>query len=389
MVCMKELNVFISAGEASADILGAQAIRDTRALLPDNVRIVWRGLAGTAMREAGALPELDSPAPSAAGLLELLPRARELFRFRSDLYAAAFKRHYDLAALIDMPDLHLPLGRRLKAAGVPVLLYVPPQTWAWRSGRATELESCCRRVAVLFEFEKRHLERYGLAAQYVGHPLFADWRTDGAARRPNVETGIFRVALMPGSRRHEVEHNLPPMLEAAKILNGADTPCFEFELIYNTENLAAISGMLDPLAGVALKPRRDMQPENYDLAFCGAGTASLELAAAGTPFMLCHRVNQISYMLARRLVKPGLAAMPNILAGYAVAPELIQQECRAARIADEAQRICSDGGLERQRRAWRRLGAALKAQPRDATIAGLILDMLDIKGGDGTSSENV
>jgi len=386
MMYMGSFKVFISAGETSADILGAAAVRDVQALIPDNAHIEWRGLAGAAMREAGVVPCLEKAIPSAAGLLELLPRAGEMLEFRRKLHTAALEESYNLAVLIDMPDLHLPLGKRLEAAGVPVLLYVPPQTWAWRSGRALTLKQSCQQVAVLFEFEKRHLAGYGVEAAYVGHPIFERWCVT-ENKRPK-KRAAKRVALMPGSRRHEIACNLPPMLEAAGFINSQQKMGFDFEVIHTVENSQAVKELLGPSGRVALKARSEMQFEDYDLALCGAGTASLELAASGTPFILCHRVNALSYALARRMLKTGLAAMPNILIGYAAAPELLQGECRAIRIADEILQICSDGGIERQKRAWSRLGVGLKEQPRDTTVARLILDMLDIKPRLKSSSES-
>jgi len=383
MKSITEYSVFISAGESSADSLGAAAIRAVRNCLPENAYIDWRGSAGRAMREAGVEAVCGQSTPSAAGLLELLPRARELYEFRRKLFSSALDRHYDLALLIDMPDFHLPLGRRLMAAGIPVLLYVPPQTWAWRSSRAADLPGCCNRAAVLFEFEKRHLARFGVQAEYVGHPILDGWHT---TEKPAPEKSrALRIALLPGSRIHEIACNLPPMLEAAELLGNRG---FEFEVVHMSENREQIYRLLDASASVKPIERSYMQPDAYDLALCGAGTVSLELAAAGTPFVLCHRISHVSYTLARHFIKTGLFAMPNILAGYAAAPELIQAECRAGRIAEEVMHMLCDGGAERQRKAWMRLGSDLKRKPCDSTIAELILDMLDIKPRSKTSFES-
>ncbi len=370
-------NVFISSGEPSGDLLAAGAVAYTNELLKGCCRIDWHGMAGERMIAAGVQPLKGIKPPAVAGLWELLPRAGEILRFRREFYRQALSRKWDLAVLVDLPDLHLPLGRKLRVKGVPVLQYVPPQAWAWRSGRSESLRISAERTAVLFPFEKEYFKKRGVKVSYVGHPLLDKWiQSEENAATP--AKSKKQIALLPGSRRHEIEGMARTMLDACRLISKTlpETPTFHMVAAQGSRKL--VEQTLKPGDAVAIVERDAVNFCEYDLAICAAGSVTLELAAANVPFIMAHRIHPVSYRLLKGRMNTGLIALPNILAGYMAAPELLQDECRPERITDESAEILMQGGAQKQKAAWLALGRSLTAIRPDMRIENLIADMLDM-----------
>jgi len=409
--------VLMVAGEASGDALGA---RLAAAMLRADPTLRLYGVGGDAMRAAGVDTIVDSAELSVMGFAELgreIGRVLSAFRMlRRELLANS----PDLFIPIDFPDFNLPLCRSAHKARVPVFYYVSPQVWAWRRGRIDTIARTVTRMLVLFPFEVEIYRSHGVDAHFVGHPL----AEDVAATRPREEvraelgvTGGRRlVALLPGSRRREVEAMLPPMVEAALAL-GPDVVA----VIAEAPSLAPglVAGVLagnrgEPRAGEGRDPsaagnrnryqspismegrdgsqglaeNRYLSPvgaiacrrgDTYNLlaasdaALVTSGTATLEGALVGCPMVVAYRMSAFSYALARRLVKVPFIAMPNLLLGRRVVPELVQQEADAAHMAGEA-RLLLDDASERGRMLAdfgeiRRLLARPGAADRAAALA--------------------
>lgn len=298
--------VLISAAEASGDRLGAELVDAMAA----RGRFVAEGLGGPRMAEAGVLP-----LRGAAGLdpvmggLEVVRHVRSIARNGLAVVRAFDERRPDVFVPIDAPDFHLPLARAAKARGIRVVGYVSPQLWAWRSGRAATIARAMDRLLCLFPFEPALYAAHGLDAVWVGHPAVD--RVRASAR----EEGV--VAVFPGSRKAELRRLLRPFLRAVKPL-GAREVLLPLAGTLKREDL----GRLPPWVRVTTT---EEALARASLALTKSGTTTLELALAGVPYVVAHRVPLLTYLIGRLLVR-GVKhlALPNILLGREAVREYVQ-----------------------------------------------------------------
>ncbi len=350
---MSGKRILLVAGEASGDALGARLAASLRRADPS---LDLYGVAGPAMREAGVRTLAGTEELSVMGFAELGRELGRVLGVLRMLRRELRERSPDLFVPIDFPDFNLPLCRSASGAGVPVFYYVSPQIWAWRRGRIDTIARTVRRMVVLFPFEAELYRERGIDAHFVGHPLAEDCRPTRPREQVRAELGVAGgrrlVALLPGSRRREVETMLPVMADAAGRLGPdvaavvAEAPALAPGLVSSV--LAAVRA---PAASAAVATRRG---DTYNLlaaadaAFVTSGTATLEAALVGCPAVVAYRMSAFSYALARRLVKVPYIAMPNLLLGRRVVPELVQHDAEPARLAVEARRLLDDAA-ERER----------------------------------------
>jgi lipid-A-disaccharide synthase len=241
---------------------------------------------------------------------------------------------------------------QLRAAGVPTVHYVSPSIWAWRPKRIEKVRRAADRVLLVFPFEQKIYDQAGIAATYVGHPLASliPPRADPAAARARLglaDEGAV-VALLPGSRRAEVQHIGPAFVEAARLMLRRE-PSMRLLLPVAEPRLR---GLLQPaLAAAGADAQRitlfDGRSHDClqaaDAALVASGTATLEAALFGKPMVIAYRMPAASYWLMRRMGTVGLIGLPNILAGEALVPELIQQEATPAKLAAALLGLLDDG----------------------------------------------
>lgn len=358
---MRARRILLVAGEASGDALGARLATALRRLDP---ALDLYGVGGPAMRAAGVRTLVDTEELSVMGFAELGRELGRVLGVLRMLRRELRERSPDLFVPIDFPDFNLPLCRSAKGAGVPVFYYVSPQVWAWRRGRIDTIARTVRRIVVLFPFEAELYRERGVDAHFVGHPLAEDCRPTRPRAEVRAELGVTGgarlVALLPGSRRREVETMLPLMVDAAGRLGPgvspvvAEAPSLVPDLVRSV--LAATGaggrGASGPADGAAATgrpaPVACRRGDTYNLlaaadaAFVTSGTATLEAALVGCPTVVAYKMSAFSYALARRLVKVPYIAMPNLLLGRPVVPELVQHDADPARMALEARRLLDD-----------------------------------------------
>jgi len=329
------------AGEASGDLHGARLLSELRRLVP-GVRAF--GMGGGEMTAAGMETVADSSEVSVVGIteaLKVLPRAREIFRRLLD---EAERRGTRTAVLIDFPDFNLRLAKKLDRRGVSVVYYVSPQVWAWRRGRVRSIARIVDKMLVLFPFEVEFYRRHGVEVVHVGHPLVDEvpelpqtWDRGAPGDQP------YRLALLPGSRHSEVVALLPVMLGTvrhlarrlplrAQVIRAPSIPRAVLE-----ELVAPEDPPVDIVDGD--RDRRFQAVADSHLALCASGTATLETGLLGTPLVVVYRLAGWTYWLARLLVRLPHVALVNLVLGRRAVPELIQNEARPERIADEAERL--------------------------------------------------
>jgi lipid-A-disaccharide synthase len=248
----------------------------------------------------------------------------------------------DLLVPIDFPDFNLRLAKRARRAGVGVVYFVSPQVWAWRRGRVHQIRRLVRRMLVLFPFETDFYEEAGVPVTFVGHPLAeklperlpkGEWR-GRAGLDPERET----IAVVPGSRRSEVDRLLAPMLGAAGLV-GRHRPGTQV-LVTRAPGLepAWFEAQVAQAGGDQVRIHAGDFPEILsacDAGVVASGTACLEAAVTGLPMVVVYRMGFFSHLIGRMLVRLPHVAMPNLIADRRVVPELIQGECNPARIAEE------------------------------------------------------
>ena len=348
------MQILISAGEASGEMYGAELLRALRRRVPD---IEAFGVGGERMRAAGFEAVVESRDVAVVGLAEVVSHLPSIYGHFKRLLREVDARKPDVAVLIDFPDFNFRLSKQLHRRGIPVVYYISPQLWAWRKGRIKLVQKYVTRMLVIFPFEQEFYRKHGVEAEFVGHPL-GELEITPEDGLPDAE----RIALLPGSRRKEVMMNLPTILEAAAILNSAER---QFVLpVASTLDREWIGQLLrtHPDLKVSLVNDARQALANSRAAIVASGTATVEAAVIGTPFVMVYRVSPLTWVLGRRLVNVPFFSMVNLIAGREVVPELVQQDFTPQNVASRVQEILEDGP---KRQAMIAGLAEVKAQLRE------------------------
>ncbi len=316
------------AGEASGDRLGAGLARALRERRPD---VELFGMGGDLMAEVGVRVVQNYSGIAVVGLSEVLmhlPALRRAMRRVSDCLES---ERPDLLVPVDYPEFNLKVAKRAQELGVPVVYYVSPQVWAWRRGRVRRIRDLVRRMLVLFPFEPRIYEESNVPVTFVGHPA-GEPPEDGRSREElcahaGLDPSRPVVGLLPGSRSVEVRRLLPTMLDTVALLRSSrpELQC----LILEAPGLPAAK--LRELAERSSVESYRIHAGDFPaiLGVCSvglvaAGTASLEAAVAGLPMAVVHRISWPTYYIGRKLVRLDHVALPNLIIGRRVVPELLQ-----------------------------------------------------------------
>jgi len=380
-------SVLLSAGDVSGDALAAELARALRRRRAD-CRL-W-GLGGPRMAEAGVELVADQRALAVGGFGELLGSAAAVASVWRTLGRCTRERAPDLAVLVDSGGFHLPLARRLRALGVGrILYYVAPQVWAWRRRRLRTLARRVDRVAVLFPFEPAFYAGSGVPVEHVGHPLvdaLEPLHREVSAARARAELGLPAdgpwVALMPGSRRNEIRHQLPLQLEAARRLAARRPGCRAVLALASSirdGDLRAAGVGPEGLAAGAVEVVRDRSHHVLlasDVVLAKPGTCTVEAALLDRPMVVMGRTSPLTAALVRRLVELPWLAMPNLIAGRGVVPELLQEDATPERLADAVEALLEGPAREAQLRELAGVRRALGGPGAAERTAAVVERML-------------
>ncbi len=325
------------AGEASGDLLGGLLLAALRQRWPD---LQAAGIGGPRMAEQGFTAWWPHERLAVRGYVEVLRHYRGISAIRDALATRLLQERPAAFIGVDAPDFNLGLEARLKAAGMKTIHFVCPSIWAWRGGRAKKMAASCDHVLCLFPFEPELLRAHGVAASYVGHPL-ADaipLQPPRAASRAalGLADGDAVVALLPGSRRSEIQTIAPAFLQAAARLHR-ERPALRFVLPL----APGLRGMVEPLVAqhAAGVPLQLLEGQSHaalaacDLTLIASGTATLEAALFKRPMVIGYRMHPLSWQLMKRMRYQPWVGLPNILCRDFVVPELLQGECRPETLA--------------------------------------------------------
>jgi len=355
------MKILISAGEASSDLYGAQLIVALRRRArSEDEPLDFVGVGGDSMRAAGCEIVVEARHLAVVGMTEIIGRLPKIYsEFRKLLRAVdAMEVKPAAAVVIDSPAFNFRVAREMHRRGIPVIYFVAPQLWAWREYRVKRIQKWVKKVLCIFPFEEEFYRKYGVDVEYVGHPLadLAEPAISRAeyARENGLDPKATWIALLPGSRKREVFSNLKTMLESAVLLGREVTSKVEF-LIPVAANLEA-SWMRMRIAEVEMSTREpdlelftivpvsSARPALYHsgAAVIASGTATVEAALMGCPFVAVYRLSTLTFWAAKRLVKVSHAAMPNLIAGREIVPELLQNDFTAERVAAELKSLLED-----------------------------------------------
>src|ERR1041385_9142491 len=356
------MNFLLSAGEASGDTYGAQLIDALRQQAPGST---YFGMGGEKMRASGCERLVNANEVAVVGLVEVVTHLPAIRRRFKHLVAEAARRKPDAAILIDFPDFNLRLASELHRLGISVFYFVSPQIWAWRTGRVQQIKKYVRKMIVIFPFEQEFYARQGVEVSYVGHPLAYEppprISREQFAAQQGLDPKKQWIALLPGSRRKEVRLNLAPMVEAAALLQKQGD--FEFILpvastldpqwlagqwtTYRLQPQAA-AGEAESFSSIHLTTNARATLMHARAAVVASGTATVEAALSGTPFIVVYRLAPLTWLLGRGLVKLATFAMPNLIAEKKIVPELIQRDFTVDNVMRELEAIIPEGPARQQ-----------------------------------------
>ena len=346
------MKLFLLAGEASGDRLGAELMRGLRQLKPD---VRFRGIAGPEMQSEGLDSLFDMAELSVMGLAEVLPKYFALKRRLDQTVAEVLAWKPDILVTIDSPDFCLRVARAVRAAdpSIRTCHYVAPSVWAWRPGRAKKMAAYIDHVLALLPFEPPYMQAEGMACDFVGHPVAAQAAvTSKQIAQFQADFGLDparrSLVVLPGSRASEIKRLLPIFCKVVA------QPCFaEFQLIFPTLphlepllraeiDALAQDTVLVTGAGLTAADAAEQRLVAYGAAtaaLAASGTVSLELAAVGTPMVIAYDMGFISRLVIGAMLKIDTVTLVNLVSETRAVPEFIGKNCNAERIAPALQQI--------------------------------------------------
>jgi lipid-A-disaccharide synthase len=336
---MKKLKLMIIAGEASGDLQAANLLKSLKSINPS---IEAFGMGGKKMSSEGAEIIYDVTELAVVGFFEVLKYLGTFKKIFEKLAGLLETRKPDAVILVDYPGFNLRFAKTAKEKNIPVIYYISPQIWAWGENRIHEIKKCVDKMIVIFGFEENIYKEAGVKVSFVGHP-FLDivkpvWKKDETIKISHLKHDSIKIALMPGSRKKEVEKHLPSMLRACEIIKNK-IPSAEFiisrikELDQNLYNKIIKRSAIKPHS-LDNKPYEVM--DIADLVIVSSGSATLEIAIMEKPMVIIYKTSFLTWLLAKNLIKIPDIGLVNIVAGKRIVPELMQFDATPKNMAKEA-----------------------------------------------------
>ena len=373
-------NVLITAGEPSGDLHASNLVKDLKSLDPN---LKFFGLGGNLMKGCGVDTVFDITALALIGLVEVWKNIFTVGRAYRSLLKRIDSEHVDLAILVDYPGFNLRLAKELKERSIPVVYYISPQVWAWAPERIDIIKACVKKMVVFFKFEEELYKKHGVNVECVGHPLVDTIKVtaprDDVRRKYSLDKEKTVIALLPGSRKQEVRALLKIMAEAARLINKrlgntrfivAKHPDLPLEIYKNAVKDLSLDIKI-------------AEADTYnvlgasDFAIVASGTATLETAMIGTPFLIAYRVNLFTYIVYKFVAKTRFVGLVNVMAAREVVPELLQFNATPEKIAQKTVEVLSDKKrLSNMREEFGRVRSSLGGPGASFRAAKSILPLL-------------
>ena len=376
--------VMIIAGEASGDQHGAKLVS---AMRNRDGSLFFCGIGGQALQRAGVKIFIEASTLSVVGITEVFAKAPSLLKALRTAKRMLDRLRPHLLILIDFPDFNLNVAARAKKLGIPVLYYISPQIWAWRSGRVRKIGRRIDHMAVILPFEEPFYRKHHIPVTFVGHPLADAPPPAGSERiRPSSDAPV--LGLLPGSRDKEIVRHLPVMLQAARRLRKRFDPLRVIVSLAPSVHRETVAHMIRLHGGredieLAASPVRDVF-ERCRMVVAASGTVTLEAAIFGVPVVIIYKVSPMSFHLGRALIRVRHIGLANLIAGEEIFPELLQNDATPETIADTVNDMLGDA--DRLQNIRRRMSDVRKRLGRPGAsdrVAGIALGMMhaDRQGG--------
>jgi lipid-A-disaccharide synthase len=392
--------IFISAGEASGEHYGALVITALKKQLAASGQSAeFFGMGGERMAASGLDCIVRSEEMAVMGLTEVVRHLPRIWREFRRLKQAIRTRRPSVAVLIDFPEIHFRLAKELLRLGIPVVYFVSPQLWAWKKKRIRLVQKFIDRMLVIFPFEEPFYREQGVRAEFVGHPLAelplpAVTRAHFAAVN-GLDAAKTWVGLLPGSRPREIRDHLPTILQAAQKLaeRSAKQATANFEFVIplaptlNAKQRDDVRRLVETHGGgLSVRLVEDARTTLHlaRASIVASGTATVEAALMGNPFVVVYRFSALTYAIAKRIVTVPHVAMANLIAGKRVVPELIQSECTSEHILREIEPLLPEGPpRQSMMEELARIRGLLKTRPAGepggaiARVAAVALELMN------------
>ncbi|BAX54001.1 lipid-A-disaccharide synthase [Photobacterium damselae subsp. piscicida] len=376
----KPLRIGIVAGEISGDILGAGFIEAIKAQYPDAEFV---GVAGPRMQAAGCQALFDMEELAVMGIVEVLGRLPRLFKIKAELVRYFTDNPPDVFVGIDAPDFNLRLERDLKDHGIKTVHYVSPSVWAWRQKRIFKIEKATNLVLAFLPFEKAFYDKFNVPCEFIGHTM-ADaipLETDKLAARQllNLDPNQRYLAVLPGSRGGEMELIAPPFIETCRLLKQQHPDLGFVVALVNQKRREQFEQAWQSIAPELDFVLVDDTARNVmiasDAVLLASGTVALECMLVKRPMVVGYKVKPLTAWLAKRMLKTKYVSLPNILADKELVPELLQEECEPAKLAEQVNRFLAQDNSDliaefNQMHQWIRCDA-------DKQAAQAVLKLID------------
>lgn len=373
--------VMLSCGEPSGDLYAGALVREIRRSSPGAEVF---GLGGRQLAAAGGRLTADYTGLAATGLTEALSVLPHTWRTYRRLVQAARAERPDVFVAIDFPEVNFRLGAAVSRLGIPVVYYIGPQAWAWRSGRFRTMRRFVTRALVIFPFETPLYRDAEIPVAFVGHPLLdlapAAGGRETFRREHDLDPGAPVVAMLPGSRPNELRRILPDMVTAARHVRER-IPSARFVVARAPELPDRLFEPLAPLRRAGAPPRvvesqTDAVLAAADVVITASGTATIQTAIHERPMVVVYRLSPLTYWMARRFIKVEAFGMVNLVAGRTVVPEYAQDAFEPAAVAADAVRFLSDEEhAARTRQALREVRGKLGGPGASRRAAGHVLEV--------------
>jgi len=371
----------IVTGESSGELYGSLLAKALKTKYPE-LHII--GVGGERMNEAGV--ELISGISGAFGISEAISSLKAIKETFSRTIDAIKKFSTKVVVLIDYPDFNIKVAKVAKKMGVKILYYVSPQVWAWRKGRVKTIAAIADRIAVILPFEEEIYKGTGVPCEFVGHPVLEEIEVltqDKIVLKTslglNAESKV--LALLPGSRSHELHKLLPVMLEVVKKFK-AEFPDFHYQFVMPIApniDIKKYQTSFDRLIdeGVIVKKENAIKVLSLsDMAVVASGTATLQAAFLEVPMVVIYKLSPLSYLLGRLIIDVKYISLVNLLSGKEVVPELIQHRASPESIIKELRKImCDVHHREEMLSYYRLIKEPFSGKSASNRVAEMIMEM--------------
>jgi lipid-A-disaccharide synthase len=384
---MATKRILIVAGEASADRYGARLV-DTLRSQHGSCALEFYGTGGDAMRQSSVRLLCHVRDLAHIGAREALSSLRIYLKTYRRLINESIAQPPNVAILLDFPDFNLRLAKKLKRLGIPVIYYISPQVWAWRSGRIRIIRKYVDKMLVILPFEEDYYRKHGVEVQFVGHPLLEGFAPDYNRERFLGDMGLIparrTVALIAGSRRKEIDYILPILLRAAQCLLKETEVQFLISVAPTVE-INHVRGILQTVLPedsqksffrISTQDSRDILA-NSDFAFVKSGTSSLEAALVGIPFLITYKISPLSWCVGSLLIRSSMKGLVNLIAQEMIVPELYQNDAKPRELARLALEYLEKPEKDAAMRAQlARIRAQLSVRSASETVAATVSNYL-------------